>query len=50
MSESQIDKCPVCGWDIGETAREVEVGDAAVRVCCEECAQAVSADPTHYAP
>jgi ribosome-binding protein aMBF1 (putative translation factor) len=48
MSDTTNDKCPVCGWENAETARDVKVGEAVVRVCCEECAQAVGADPSRY--
>ena len=40
--------CPVCDWELAEGARDVAVGDATVRVCCEECARAVALSPTKY--
>jgi hypothetical protein len=40
--------CPVCDWELGESARDVAVGDATVRVCCEECAREVALSPTKY--
>jgi hypothetical protein len=32
-------KCPVCGWDITDGAREVRVNGRSVAVCCDECAR-----------
>jgi hypothetical protein len=49
MSEQSPDKCPVCGWDNGETAREVQVDGRTVRVCCDDCAQALQAAPAQAA-
>ena len=40
--------CPVCDWELAEGARDVPVGDATVRVCCEECAREVALSPTKY--
>ena len=40
--------CPVCDWALGEGARDVPVGDATVRVCCEECEREVTLQPTKY--
>jgi hypothetical protein len=45
MSEASQDRCPVCGWENAENARDAQVGDRTIRVCCEECAQALAADP-----
>jgi hypothetical protein len=42
--------CPVCGWDVTETGQEVRVGEATLRVCCDECARAVALSPTKYLP
>jgi hypothetical protein len=42
--------CPVCSWELGESATEVRVHDATVRVCCEECAREVALSPTKYLP
>ena len=42
--------CPVCDWELAEGARDVPVGDATVRVCCEECAREVALQPTKYLP
>jgi hypothetical protein len=40
--------CPVCDWALGTDARDVAVGDATVRVCCDECAREVALSPTKY--
>ena len=40
--------CPVCNWELGDGATEVQVHDATVRVCCEECAREVALSPTKY--
>ena len=38
--------CPVCNWELADGAQEVQVHDATVRVCCEECAREVALTPT----
>ena len=40
--------CPVCTWELADDARDVTVGDATVRVCCDECAREVALSPTKY--
>jgi hypothetical protein len=49
MSENTQDECPVCGWENADTAREVEIEGRTVRVCCEECAESLRADPAALA-
>jgi hypothetical protein len=41
-------KCPVCGWDIAESAREVRVQGKVVTVCCDECSRELLAQPEKY--
>jgi hypothetical protein len=31
-------KCPVCEWEINETAITVKIAGQDVTVCCQECA------------
>jgi hypothetical protein len=50
MSEVKQEKCPVCGWDNGESARDVQVGEQTVRVCCEECARALASEAAPAQP
>jgi hypothetical protein len=37
-------KCPVCDWEIKDGGIQVTVGDKAVTVCCDDCANKVKAN------
>ena len=40
--------CPVCGWEMTKGGQEVKVNGRVVRVCCDDCAAKVKADPAKY--
>jgi len=42
-------KCPVCDWDLKGDAKSVKVEGKTVRVCCDDCAARVKANPKKYA-
>jgi hypothetical protein len=45
----KTDKCPVCGWEIKDDGKKVQVNDrVVVIVCCDDCAEKVKADPVKY--
>lgn len=44
------DKCPVCNWDLSSGVVEVIVNGRTIRVCCDECARRLAAQPEAYAP
>jgi hypothetical protein len=41
-------KCPVCDWEIKDGGKTVEVGNASVVVCCDDCAEKVKTTPRQY--
>ena len=41
-------KCPVCDWDLKDDAKSVKVDGKTVRVCCDDCAAKVKANPKKY--
>ncbi len=41
-------KCPVCDWEITDGGQEVKVADAAIAVCCDDCAKKLRANPAQY--
>jgi ribosome-binding protein aMBF1 (putative translation factor) len=44
------EKCPVCNWDLSGDVVEVAVNGRTVRVCCNDCARKVAAEPDAYRP
>jgi hypothetical protein len=47
-AKSAAATCPVCSWELADGAKDVQVNDATVRVCCDECAREVALNPTKY--
>ncbi|GMU33083.1 MAG: hypothetical protein HS101_08835 [Planctomycetia bacterium] len=43
------EKCPVCDYDLDESAIKAKVQGREIRVCCEECRKALQASPEKYA-
>ena len=41
-------KCPVCDWEIKDDGIDVDRDGRSVRVCCEDCAARVRAEPAKY--
>ncbi|MEK6799471.1 MAG: hypothetical protein AABZ12_10930 [Planctomycetota bacterium] len=41
--------CPVCKWEIKKEAKVVKIGGKSIRVCCDDCAAKVKANPAKYA-
>jgi hypothetical protein len=42
-------KCPVCDWEIKDGGIQVKVGDKAVTVCCEDCANKAKENSAKHA-
>ncbi|HKQ47172.1 MAG TPA: hypothetical protein VJZ71_03770 [Phycisphaerae bacterium] len=41
-------KCPVCDDKLDPAAKSVRVDGRTVRVCCDECAEKVRANPAKF--
>ena len=44
----QVEKCPVCDWEIKDGGIKVPVGGQSVVVCCDDCAKKVQEEPAKY--
>jgi hypothetical protein len=42
------EKCPVCNYDLDDSAIKARVKDREIRVCCEDCRKAVQTSPEKY--
>jgi hypothetical protein len=44
-----MQKCPVCDWDIKDGGIKVTAGSKEITVCCEDCAKKAEENPAKYA-
>ena len=42
------EKCPVCDYDLDESAIKAKVQRREIRVCCEDCRKKLQAAPEKY--
>lgn len=43
-----IEKCPVCDWDMKDGGIKIKVAGKEFTVCCDECAAKVRENPGAY--
>ena len=48
-SKNVTEKCPVCDYELDSKAKRIEVRGKTIKVCCDECAEKVQANPAKYA-
>lgn len=49
MNTKNVLKCPVCDWEITDVPIFVNADSERIAVCCDDCAEAVKAEPQKYA-
>jgi hypothetical protein len=45
----QMNKCPVCDWEIKDGGIAVKLGQQEITVCCDDCAKKIKENPAQYA-